>query len=71
MERVPFSREILTYLLDTFMVASEEICFNLLDQLGGGQGNTARAMIAAVLKNRKTTAFSIDRVITVGQKPAV
>ena len=51
------------------MVAFLEVVEKVLDTLGGGQGEKARALIAEVSKNRSTTAYSIDGVVTVGQKP--
>lgn len=51
------------------MVAFLEVVDNVLDSLGGGQGKTARALIEQVSKIRSTTAFGIDGVVTVGQKP--
>ena len=69
-DRHKFSQEIVTLLLDTWMMASHEISVNVLDQLGGGQGDMARGLIEEVGKNRQNTAFNLQRVITVGQKPA-
>lgn len=60
----------MTLLLDTWMMASQEISVNILDHLGGGQGDVARGLIEKVGKNRGNTAFNLQRVITVGQKPA-
>ena len=51
------------------MVASQEISANVLDNLGGGQGDVARALVEKVGKNRGNTAFNLERVITVGRKP--
>ncbi|RDL41293.1 S-adenosyl-L-methionine-dependent methyltransferase [Venustampulla echinocandica] len=68
-DRHKFSTEIATLLLDTWMVASQEISANILDGLGGGQGDVARALVEEVGKNRGNTAFNLERVITIGQKP--
>ena len=70
-DRQPHSKESLTFLLDAFMVASEEISHNLLDKIGGGQGDVARGLIAEVAENRETTAFHLDRVTTIAQKPLI
>ncbi|KAL9122401.1 MAG: hypothetical protein Q9187_001038 [Circinaria calcarea] len=69
-DRHKFSQEIVTLLLDTWMMASQEISVNVLDRLGGGQGDVARGLIEEVGKNRQNTAFNLQRVITIGQKPA-
>ena len=58
-----------TFVMDAFMVASEEISYNVLDALGDGRGDVARSLIAEVSRNRDTTAFSLDRVTTVARKP--
>ncbi|PQE23680.1 UMTA methyltransferase family protein [Rutstroemia sp. NJR-2017a BVV2] len=68
-DRNKFSTEIVTLLLDTWMMASQEIAGNILDGLGGGQGDVARALIEQVGQNRSNTAFNLQRVVTVGQKP--
>ena len=68
-DRHKFSTEIATLLLDTWIVASLEISTNVLDGLGGGQGDVARALVDEFGKNRGNTAFNLERVITIGQKP--
>lgn len=68
-DRHKFSTEVVTLLLDTWMVASQEISVNILDGLGGGQGDVARRLIEEVGKNRQNTAFNLQRVVTIGQKP--
>ncbi|KAL9133027.1 MAG: hypothetical protein Q9175_005797 [Cornicularia normoerica] len=70
-DRRSFPDEIVTFLMDTFMVASEEISYNVLDKLGERRGDKARALIAEVGRNRGTTAFNLDRVVTVARKPEV
>ena len=70
-DRNRFSPEVVTLLLDTWMMASEEIAANILDDLGGGQGDVARALVKEVGRNRDNTSFNLDRVITVGQKPII
>jgi hypothetical protein len=67
-ERVPFSKEVTTFLLDTFMVASREISVNMLDPLGGGRGDTARGYIEAVGRNRKHIEVALDRLTVIGRK---
>lgn len=51
------------------MMASQEIAANVLDGLGGGQGDVARALVEEVGKNRGNTAFNLERVVTIGRKP--
>ena len=51
------------------MVASLEISTKVLDGIGGGQGDVARALVDEVGKNRGNTAVNLERVITIGQKP--
>ena len=69
-DRHPFSTEIATYLMDTFMVAGQEISVNVLDSVGGGRGDFARGLIEAVGRNRRNIGLSLDRLTVVGQKPA-
>ncbi|EPE24315.1 S-adenosyl-L-methionine-dependent methyltransferase [Glarea lozoyensis ATCC 20868] len=68
-DRQKFSTEIATLLLDTWIMASQEIAANVLDGLGGGQGDVARALIEEVGRNRGNTAFNLERVVTIGRKP--
>ena len=68
-DRHPFSREIATYLLDTFMVAGQEISANVLDAIGGGQGDVARGLIEAVGRNRRNIELGLDRLTVIGRKP--
>jgi hypothetical protein len=50
-------------------MAAQEFSVNVLDRLGGGQGDVMRGFIEEVRQNRGNTAFNLDRVITIGQKP--
>lgn len=68
-DRRKFAKPIATLLLDTWIMAAEEFAFNVLDKLGGGQGDAMRGFIQEVGRNRQNTCFNLDRVITVGQKP--
>lgn len=68
-DRRRFAQEVVTLLLDTWMIASEEISVNVLDRLGGGRGDVMRALIEEAGKNRQNTSFNLERVITVGRKP--
>ncbi len=68
-DRRPFSKEVATYLMDTFMVAGQEISVNVLDPIGGGQGDFARALIEVVGKNRRIIGLGLDRLTVVGRKP--
>ena len=68
MERRKFAPEIATLLLDTWMMASQEISTNVLDKLGEGRGDVARGLIEEVGKNRDNTTFNLQRVVTVGRK---
>ena len=70
-DRHPFSKEIATYLLDTFMVAAQEISVNVLDPLGEGRGDFARGLIEVVGKNRRNIELGLDRLIVIGRKPLV
>ncbi|RDL41295.1 S-adenosyl-L-methionine-dependent methyltransferase [Venustampulla echinocandica] len=67
-DRNPFSPEVTTYMLDTFMVAAEEISYNVLDRIGGGQGDVARGLIEKVTQNRRNMSIQLDRLVTVGRK---
>lgn len=67
-DRRPFSKEIATYVLDTFMVAGQEISVNVLDSIGGGRGDIARRLIEAVDRNRRNIGLSLDRLTVIGQK---
>lgn len=67
-DRRKFASEIATLLLDTWMMASQEISVNVLDKLGERRGDVARRLIEEVGKNRDNTAFNLQRVIVVGQK---
>ena len=70
-DRHPFSKEIATYLLDTFMVAGQEISVNVLDPIGGGRGDFARGLIEVVGKNRRNIGLGLDRLTVVGRKPSL
>jgi len=67
-DRHPFPKDTLPYYLDTALMACEEISYNALDPLGGGQGEVARDLIKRVSKDRQNTAFNLDRLTVVGQK---
>ncbi|KAL9077080.1 MAG: hypothetical protein Q9157_003476 [Trypethelium eluteriae] len=67
-DRHKFSKDIVTLLLDTWMMASQEISMNVLDQLGGEKGDVMRGFIEEVGQNRRNTSFNLDRVITIGRK---
>lgn len=68
-DRWPFDANTASFLLDTFMVATQEISVNVLNPLGGGRGDTVRDYIDAISRNRRNIAISLDRVIAVAQKP--
>ncbi|KAJ4294978.1 hypothetical protein N0V90_006986 [Kalmusia sp. IMI 367209] len=68
-DRRRFDEQIVTLLLDTWIMAAQELSSNVLDKLGGGKGDTMRGFIEQVRENRGNTAFNLDRVITIGQKP--
>ena len=68
-DRHPFSKEITTFLLDTFMVAGQEISVNVLDSIGGGRGDVARKLIEEVGRNRRSISLTLDRLTVIGQKP--
>lgn len=67
-DRRKFSQEIVTLLLDTWMMAAQEISINVLDHLGEGRGDVARGLIEDVGKNRGNTFFNLMRSIVVGQE---
>jgi hypothetical protein len=67
-DRRKFAPEIATLLLDTWMMASQEISANVLDKLGEGRGDVARALVEEVGRNRGNTAFNLQRVVTIGKK---
>lgn len=52
-DRRPFSRAISTFLMYTFLVGAQEISINVLDRIGEGRGDVARALMEAVGKNRR------------------
>ena len=64
-----FDKQIATLLLDTWIMAAQEFTANVLDKLGGGQGDIMRGFIEEVGKDRQNTCFNLDRVVTVSQKP--
>lgn len=68
MDRHPFPRDVATYLMDTFMVACQEISVNVLDCIGGGRGDVARGLIEEIGRNRRNTGISLDRLTVIGQK---
>lgn len=68
-DRRKFAKEIVTLLLDTWMMATHEISVNVLDELGEGRGDVMRGFMEEVAKNRQNTSFNLERVITIGQKP--
>lgn len=68
-DRRKFDKQVVTLLLDTWMMAAQELSINVLDKLDGGQGDVMRTFIEEVRQNRGNTAFNLDRVITIGQKP--
>ena len=68
-DRRAFGKEIAPLLLDTWMMATQEIATNVLDKLGGGRGDKMRRLIEEVGIHRQDTCFNLDRVITVGKKP--
>ena len=67
-DRHPFSREIAAYLLDKFMLAGQEISVNVLDAIGGGQGDVARGLIESVGRNRRNIELGLDRLTVIGRK---
>ncbi|KAF1992984.1 S-adenosyl-L-methionine-dependent methyltransferase [Amniculicola lignicola CBS 123094] len=67
-DRRSFAKEITPLLLDTWMIAAEEIAVNVLDKSGGGRGDVMRGFLEEVGKNRQNTSFNLDRVVTIGQK---
>lgn len=68
-DRHPFSKEIATYVMDTFMVAGQEISVNVLDPIGGERGEFARRLIEVIGKNRRNIGLGLDRLTVIGQKP--
>jgi len=68
-DRQPFAKEMLPFVNDVFLLASEEISRSVLDPSGGGKGDIARKMISEVYKNRGSTAPGIDRLTIGGRKP--
>ena len=68
-DRRKFDKQVVTLLLDTWMMAAQELSANVLDKLGAGQGDIMRDFIEELRKNRGNTPFNLDRVITIGQKP--
>ena len=67
-DRHPFSKDIATYLIDTFMIAGQELSVNVLDGIGGGRGDVARGLIEIVGKNRRNIGLDLDRLTVVGRK---
>ena len=63
------------------MVAGQEISANVLDAIGGGQGDVARGLIEAVGRNRRNIEldpdyphngrriYGLDRLTVIGRKP--
>ena len=50
------------------MVAGQEISANVLDAIGGGQGDVARGLIEAVGRNRRNIELGLDRLTVIGRK---
>ncbi|EPE24313.1 S-adenosyl-L-methionine-dependent methyltransferase [Glarea lozoyensis ATCC 20868] len=67
-ERAPFATDVAAYMLDTFLLAAEELSFNVLDHLGGGQGDVARDLIKQVERERRDITIQLDRLIAVGRR---
>ncbi|KAF2649437.1 hypothetical protein K491DRAFT_721664 [Lophiostoma macrostomum CBS 122681] len=65
-DRRRFDKAIAPLLLDTWMMATQEISFNVLDKLGGGRGDVMRGFVEEVGKHRQDTCFNLDRVVTLG-----
>ena len=51
------------------MVATTEFTYNVLDKLGGGQGDVARDMTEKISRNRSNTGVKYDRLTVVERKP--
>ena len=51
------------------MLAAQEISLNVLDHLGGGQGEVARSLIEKCRQNRRNLTVQLDRLVTIGRKP--
>ena len=68
-DRRPFPKELLTFQLDTALMASEEVSYSVMDPMGGREGERARDLIAKCFRNRSNTAFNIDRLTVIGRKP--
>lgn len=66
----PFPLELLTFQLDTALMASEEVSYKALDPMGNGSGDQCRALISAVFQNRQNLAYNVGRLTVVGQKPS-
>lgn len=63
------SPELVSYQLDTALAACEEMSVNVLDALGGGEGDEMRRMIEHVQQNRKSIGYNVGRLTVIGQKP--
>ncbi len=68
-DRHPFPMESVPSQLDASMVATTEFTYNVLDKLGGGQGDVARDMIQKISLDRQNTGVNHDRLTVVGRKP--
>ena len=68
-DRHPFPIESIPSQLDVSMVATTEFTYNVLDNLGGGQGDIARDMIQKISLDRQNTGVNHDRLTVVGRKP--
>lgn len=68
-DRRPYPKDKLPYLLDTVLVACEEMCYSTLDRIGGGRGDHCRDLIQKVFHARSNTAFNLDRLTVIGRKP--
>ena len=66
---LPFPMHSIPSQLDASMIATTEFTYNVLDKLGGGQGEVARDMIEKISQNRSNTGGQYDRLTVVGRKP--
>jgi hypothetical protein len=64
-----FPPELLAFLLDTALMASEEMSYKALDPLGGGLGEKCRELISAVFQKRQKMAYNVGRLTVVAQVP--
>lgn len=71
MDNRPFPPELLSFQLDTALIASEEVSYKALDTLDNGSGEKCRSLISNVFRDKQKLAYNVGRMTVVGRRPSI